>query len=256
MQTVIPSILPDPHENWSEGGDFTWIDESVDSKAVTMVKLHGEGFIFNKDLFVGGLTDSDLSLMTKALEKKEKKAKEKPDKDKAHVDVDNVDIANIISSQMKDFMGTIEDIINQAFLTGSSSFVPASVFEEPIQELQLSLLRSMKNIEATLKQAVEANVQKLEGSCMSLIASLLSKERDAHSPPVAARASQSPPGTSLPPTNVSPGVTAVDAEKDNSDDVDAANSRSLISNVLKDLNAEANPQEVFDTIHFNQHYYI
>ncbi|KAG2270780.1 hypothetical protein Bca52824_065335 [Brassica carinata] len=55
-QVDVRCITDDPHENWAEGVDFGWDDESVDELVDNMVRLIGEDFAFKKEMFIGGLT--------------------------------------------------------------------------------------------------------------------------------------------------------------------------------------------------------
>lgn len=73
FQVFVKSILDDPFEEWSAGLDFQWDDELEDPTVENMVRLILDGFAFKKEMFRGGLTANDLSLMR--LEEKEKNEK-------------------------------------------------------------------------------------------------------------------------------------------------------------------------------------
>lgn len=183
--------------------------------------------------------------MTGQVNPKVKKSKDKQEKDRSSVlkktqasaPVGNVDISNIITSQLKDYLPALEDRLSQRMLSASANFVSASVFEQAIQDLQLSVRRTMKDIETTLKRAVEDNVKKLECSCISLITSLLSKDKISSTPVPDAFFEQhqsgsllnpidSVRGSTLPPPNGQPETAVTDL------------AGKLISDVLRDVNID------------------
>ncbi|KAF2559419.1 hypothetical protein F2Q68_00016510 [Brassica cretica] len=74
-------ITDDPHENWAEGVDFGWDDESVDELVDNMVHLIGEDFAFKKEMFIGGLTLAELGRLRALKKSKDKETSEKQEKD-------------------------------------------------------------------------------------------------------------------------------------------------------------------------------
>ncbi|WZZ60671.1 hypothetical protein YC2023_060778 [Brassica napus] len=80
-QVDVRCITDDPHENWAEGVDFGWDDESVDELVDNMVRLIGEDFAFKKEMFIGGLTLAELGRLRALKKSKDKETSEKQEKD-------------------------------------------------------------------------------------------------------------------------------------------------------------------------------
>ena len=81
MQVEVRCIIDDPHENWAEGVDFGWDDESDDVLVDNMVRLIGECFAFKKEMFSGGVTLAEMGRMRALKKSKDKETSEKQEKD-------------------------------------------------------------------------------------------------------------------------------------------------------------------------------
>ena len=115
-QVDVRCITDDPHENWAEGVDFGWDDESVDELVDNMVRLIGEDFAFKKEMFIGGLTLAELGRLRALKKSKDKETSEKQEKDtipesteaESSQQPSAIGISDIASSLLKDLIGGLE----------------------------------------------------------------------------------------------------------------------------------------------------
>lgn len=174
MQVLVKNILDDPYEGWSNGLDFSWVDELEDPAVDNMVRLITLGFFFRKEMFSGGLNANDLSRIRlkdkEKNEKREKKMKEKKRKDKAPVGEEaECEDTRPSPSDFVDDISLLEDRIYQAldakleklFSPNSQSrlgaFIQSTItqcLKDTDQKIGDATARCMKDMQAAIIQAV------------------------------------------------------------------------------------------------------
>lgn len=153
-------ILDDPHEGWSTGKDFTWVDELVDLAVDNMVRLINSGFVFRKEMFKGGVNQNDLGGLKSGKKQKEKEPKEK--KQKEHGGEATVGQSSDTGTQtfIRQEIIALEKRIYQAIedkfekLGASTILSQQLAFEDIDRKIGDALVRQLKTMEASLTQII------------------------------------------------------------------------------------------------------
>ncbi|ESQ50304.1 hypothetical protein EUTSA_v10002173mg [Eutrema salsugineum] len=163
-QASVFSIIPIPDGLSLEGVDFSWSDDEDDPSVDNMVRLIEEGFQFQKDMFKGGLTQSELEKIR--IERKE--IAKKKDKKKAVVNASKTaNDRGVMSSPV-----TIAEHVTACLEKDISAL--ANKVEE-IGNRVNGLRQDFSGLSEAIRSTLDAKLQAMSEKMISSIMSFLDK---------------------------------------------------------------------------------
>lgn len=227
------SIIDDPYEEWSAGLDFKWIDETEDLAVENMVRLIGEGFVFKKEMFKGGINALDLSRLRgeKKLKEKEteKKLKEKEPKDKNVKDHAAEPSECEGSSEYHDMILSLEKRIYQALDAKLERLVPTASQSQPAGIIQSTISQCLKDLDKKICDSIGRQLKDMQAAIIKGVIDTIGDPRSSCDV-LSGEPTNDRPATVTEPTEPPVYVFTSPSE--------AADSR--INDVLRDLNVFAN----------------